>query len=264
MRNSKTAVARRLRPSAGRFLGVLSTLVVLSGDAATRPASIGQGAPDSRPPATQSMGSLPPFDFLANTGAGRTRSGSATRPSGITVRLRNQADVDPQVLALAQQEMTRIYKPAGVELAWMDCSRTANPAGLNPACHGAPRPTEVLITVVDKSTVYSVNTLGRSVCPKDGIPAAYATVFFDRVHQMASGRRDTAMILGYAMAHELGHLLLGAASHSAVGIMRPIWSNKDVLTGLRVQFSFSKAQRTNLRAAVLTRTHLTIARNNPL
>jgi hypothetical protein len=210
------------------------------------------------------MGSLPTFDFLAHAGARRTRSGSATQPSGITVRLRNQAQVDPQVLALAQQEMTRIYKPAGVELAWMDCSRTANPAGLNPACHHAPAPTEVLITVVEGSARGSSNALGRAICPGREIPAAYATVFFDRVRQMASDRREMAVVLGYAMAHELGHLLLGAASHSAAGIMRPNWTDKDILTGLRARFSFSKAQCASLRAAVLNRTHWTIARSSPL
>jgi len=63
----------------------------------------------------------------------------------------------------------------------------------------------------------------------DGLFAHLANVFYDRVNSFSQGGSATLpVLLGRAMAHEIGHLLLGTHSHSSKGIMRPFWSDRDL------------------------------------
>ena len=55
------------------------------------------------------------------------------------------------------------------------------------------------------------------------------TVFYNRVNELANKHIAThAQILGHAMAHEMGHLLLGPAFHDGLGIMREPWTAKEL------------------------------------
>ena len=48
-----------------------------------------------------------------------------------------------------------------------------------------------------------------------------ATIFVDSVELIASlSEIDATLLLGRAIAHELGHLLLGTNAHSVRGLMR--------------------------------------------
>ena len=48
-----------------------------------------------------------------------------------------------------------------------------------------------------------------------------------RRHDVARRARvDTSLLTGRAMAHELGHLLLGTSGHAAAGLMRAFWSDE--------------------------------------
>ena len=51
-------------------------------------------------------------------------------------------------------------------------------------------------------------------------------VFYDRVLS-AAGPAVTPWLLGHVMAHEIVHILQGADTHSATGIMKPRWDKRD-------------------------------------
>jgi hypothetical protein len=56
-----------------------------------------------------------------------------------------------------------------------------------------------------------------------------ATVFVDRVEWIAGlSETDAALLLGRAIAHEIGHLLLGTNAHSVSGLMRAQWTPADI------------------------------------
>ena len=56
-----------------------------------------------------------------------------------------------------------------------------------------------------------------------------ANVFMNRVtEQAAIGEFSVSRMLGHAIAHEIGHLLLGDNSHSPGGIMVAPWSKQDL------------------------------------
>jgi hypothetical protein len=53
-------------------------------------------------------------------------------------------------------------------------------------------------------------------------------VFYDRVQQISRQTVNEGMVLGHAIAHELGHLLLGVDAHSPEGLMRAHWTSRDL------------------------------------
>ena len=75
-----------------------------------------------------------------------------------------------------------------------------------------------------------------------GVGGSYATVFYGSVEHTAGGSRARmGRVLGYVMAHEIGHLLLGP-QHSA-GVMAPDCRARDLLKLPPNQSSFTAADR---------------------
>jgi len=64
-------------------------------------------------------------------------------------------------------------------------------------------------------------------------------------------------ILGNVIAHELGHLLLGANSHTPQGLMRAHWSRDQLLATDLSQLRFSDQQCRQIRNSVATRSQRT-------
>ena len=50
------------------------------------------------------------------------------------------------------------------------------------------------------------------------------------------------MLLGNAIAHELGHLLLATTSHGPVGLMRALWSEDEVRRSQSKDWRFAPAE----------------------
>jgi hypothetical protein len=54
-------------------------------------------------------------------------------------------------------------------------------------------------------------------------------VFYERVLKFAHDhRRSIDVILAYAIAHEMGHVLLPAPAHTSTGLMKAEWSDDDI------------------------------------
>jgi hypothetical protein len=70
------------------------------------------------------------------------------------------------------------------------------------------------------------NALGFSLpCSRSGVQI---TIYEDRVAKVSEdGGPTLGRVLGYAMAHELGHVLLNSGTHEAAGLMKGIWSKSD-------------------------------------
>lgn len=67
------------------------------------------------------------------------------------------------------------------------------------------------------------------ISPRTGSePGRVGYVFLDAITATAK-RQDLPVgtVLGYAMAHELGHLLLPSAAHGPAGVMRAEWDGAD-------------------------------------
>ena len=83
-------------------------------------------------------------------------------------------------------------------------------------------------------------------------PGGIVNVFVDRVAD-TSTRWDlfSGEVLGDAIAHELGHLLLGA-EHSSQGVMKGFWTSQDLHLAGRGKLQFSPDQAGLLQRAALS------------
>ncbi len=88
----------------------------------------------------------------------------------------------------------------------------------------------------------------------DGTPATDAIIFHQRVVDLErTGYIREQEILAAAMAHEIGHLLLGSNSHSRAGIMRAKW-NRDELELARLgRLLFTEEESAFIRGELLVR-----------
>ncbi len=82
-----------------------------------------------------------------------------------------------------------------------------------------------------------------------------ASVFCDRVREFhhAFDWPEDGLLLGYAIAHELGHLLRADANHSLAGVMKACWRRCDALPMVQGLLTFCPADRERIRAVMAQR-----------
>lgn len=163
-------------------------------------------------------------------------------PTSLTVAVENASRVPPRILASAQQEAARIFARAGIELVWT----RRDPAG----------PRVPVLKVVDRfdRAGYDLR-LGFALVPDPGRDfAGYAVACARCVEEtVTDGSLAYALSLGYVIAHELGHVLLGSDSHSLTGIMAPEFPVQGLLRVPRDAFLFSSAQAEKMRRRASSR-----------
>jgi hypothetical protein len=181
---------------------------------------------------------------------GRTAFAGETQPLTITLYLHNYARVPSAVLTRAEDEATRIYHALGVDLVWVDLSaRSTYP------------PPEMMSTLDITINVVSDVMAERKRAAGDVMGAAPGTpeqrgrlayVFYRRVALLAHGAGNDAesKILGHVVAHEMGHLLLPANSHSPSGVMRADWDSQQLHRVVKGVLQFTPEQSELIRSNV--------------
>jgi hypothetical protein len=146
----------------------------------------------------------------------------------VSINVYNDANVRDKILSDAEREATRIYLNAGVETIWIDCrtsKKTPNPAA---ACAAPLCRTHLTLHIVawtshDRDSIFGIAFLSQSG------EGTYSDVFYPSAEKLhTDGRTSLSRVLGHVMAHEIGHLLLGTNSHSALGLMRPHWQKEEL------------------------------------
>jgi hypothetical protein len=88
--------------------------------------------------------------------------------------------------------------------------------------------------------------LGQSIAGHDG--GTYGTIFLEPAEEEASeANLPPVIVLAYAVAHEIGHLLLGDQAHSPQGLMRARWTANDFLAMAQNRLRFTPEQVKELR-----------------
>jgi hypothetical protein len=185
----------------------------------------------------------------------------------MTVRVYDYAAVPPGTLRGAEEEASRILRAAGVELAWLDCPESGGVAK-NPACEPPLGATGIDLRILDPAMAARIKPgreqLGFALPSARLGSASDAWVFYHRVEQLAESKvADRAQILGHAIAHEVGHLLLGPDRHSSRGIMRANWDRGYLQDAARGQLLFTREQAEFIRAEVGGRREQQKARQSP-
>ncbi len=173
----------------------------------------------------------------------------------MTVCVYNYAQVSSRLLVAAEEEVTRIFLEAGVEVDWVlwPVRGRAEDRQVAPQSD-SPRWSHVLnLTTRAKAGKLPSNLdpLGFAMpCAKQD-PICRAYIFSDRIEDMAKEQSASeARILAHVMAHELGHLVLGPHCHSREGIMEGIWQSKAIARASHGILLFTAGQGEVIRVAI--------------
>jgi len=171
---------------------------------------------------------------------------------GITVQVYNWASVAPQIVADAENEATRIFRATGVAVSWLNCPLSVHQAEASTICIAPCPPNRFAVRINSEMPADLPKTSLGVALSETGI---YVTVYYPRVDEYAKlGLASHAQVLGHAIAHEVGHLLLGPASHTGFGIMRGAWTAEDLHSMAMGALLFSRQQAAVIRKAVILRT----------
>jgi len=171
--------------------------------------------------------------LLALTGLvyeGNSQQSAEVKQPKLTVRLFNQARTEGHLVARAINVAKRILNESGIETEWL-----ANPSKLDieqrvKQDRQAISPLQLTLRIVPQLGVQTTGFRGPlGFAAVDQGVGVHASISYRRVLETAKTKVVEAhQVLGHAMAHEIGHLLLGANSHSADGIMRSQWRKAEL------------------------------------
>ncbi len=191
-------------------------------------------------------------------------SPAAADERGIVIRVYDAAGNAPDVRAAAIRTAAAVIQDAGLAIDWRDCSRE----GSRGFCHNAPGVRNLVVRIMpsvppgqaaaegfpaaDGEKSLLDLELGFAVVDAGTRSGAMATIFHDRVRAVSQRVRiDFSALLGRAIAHEIGHLLLRTAGHGSSGLMRAVWTDAELALDRREDWLFAAPERRHLQALVV-------------
>jgi len=189
----------------------------------------------------------------------KTESRQALNPDAtLTLRAYNYAQAESGLLAGSEKVAGEIFENVGIEIVWVDCPVSKTQSQTYPACLSDMGTTDLVLRIFPRHMAEKLHSPDEPFgfaqpCPENA-SACELTVFYFRVDELASKGYRADRVLGYAIAHEVTHVLIGPG-HSEEGIMRGEWSRYDLQhISLGLQLDFTDVQSKQLRNAVLRRT----------
>ncbi len=214
------------------------------------------------------------FGFLLAVGLPEIGTATLAQPAKrkltINLRVYNYAQVPEKTLREAEREAKEIFRKIGVKTLWVQVPfisreyhleflsrRSQNSSGLDLRISLPP---PLTVKTMEKHLGRQAHVFGLSMRSKDK-PGHLAYVFYHRVEEFVKARNlheHKARILGLAITHEIGHLLLPLHSHSSRGVMRANWDRQDFRLATRGNLGFTSKQAELIRSEVLRRSTLNL------
>ena len=177
--------------------------------------------------------------------------------TALVVRVYDAAGLTPAFEDHALTAAAESLRKALVDVHWKRC--TPGPQPSEPSCarplgladgrrgalaDGADR--EVSVRIVRGTAIpasATVTALGDAFVDTRSGDAVLATIYYNRVIWLATmAGTDPSTLLGRALAHELGHLLMHSNKHARNGLMRPTWTHEEVRRDRAGDWAFSSAE----------------------
>jgi hypothetical protein len=171
----------------------------------------------------------------------------------LVLRTYDMVGLPPTEIARAEREAAAILGRARIEVLWVSCL----PVPVAPddrRCDQAHQPSELIVRIIAAPAQLTNSALADAYVDKDAALGSFATVYADRVRNLAAaGGIDPGTLMGRAIAHEAGHLLFGTSSHSVNGLMRAVWSAPMLRRRDVWAWTFSNREAVALRARLSER-----------
>lgn len=189
---------------------------------------------------------LKPLPSLATTPKTQSQDNEASPHLKIWV-YSSVKRLSPGTLAEAEEEANRLLSTTHVALDWVNCPRPSSQA----LCAAPEEPRDLILRVVlNAFPGVKANALGMTMWSPLG---GSAVLFYDHVVPRRTQRIFAYQVLGRAIAHEIVHLLLPAASHADLGLMRAVWNIDDLEPEHLGRLALSKQSVELIRGEVLRR-----------
>ena len=175
---------------------------------------------------------------------------SAVIDDSLLVRIYDNAGILAGELASALRTTHDILRRADLSVDWVQC-RARRDGPVPAVCDQPLSSSDVVVRLIEGSDKESGErrALGYSLFDSNGI-SGFATVYVDRVDWLARrAQYARAPLLGRAIAHEIGHLLLRSNAHTQSGLMREVWTAEQVVRNRREDWTFSPDQNGDIRNA---------------
>ncbi|MGE3705416.1 MAG: hypothetical protein AB7I13_09110 [Vicinamibacterales bacterium] len=171
----------------------------------------------------------------------------------LTIRLYDGTALPDSTLTRAVDTAVATLSDAGIASTWLDCSAAVEDG----ACRQPLEVDGVVLRIRHAALGGAQEVLGDAVVDL-GLGAGYfATVYANRVARVAAGARvETGALLGRALAHEVGHLLLGHQRHSTHGLMRANWTAAALSREGPASWRFTPEEGTLMRHQLMRRASL--------
>ncbi len=165
----------------------------------------------------------------------------------------NEARLDPKELTKAEDQASRIFREARIELFWVNCAGTEDQTGSTCDEH-LKEPTLIVKVLGSAGPFPNPETLAYAAVDSRG--GRLAMIYLDRIRRFES-RADPscgfAQIVGNVIAHEIGHLLLSMVGHSPTGIMTADWRTPEMRRLAKGQLLFTYRESTKMLTEVKRR-----------
>ena len=166
----------------------------------------------------------------------------------------------------ALQTADAILRQADVTATWVDCSNGARQAS-HAICTDPLGSGELAVRMTpapkDKKARLKSPTVQRALgysMVEPAVGGTLATIFTDRVAWLAtSSHSGYRALLGRAVAHEIGHLLIGTTEHSQAGLMRAVWTAAELTRNDRDDWLFTADDRARLQRSRIGPNQMRIA-----
>ena len=175
----------------------------------------------------------------------------------VTVRL-YQDSVPAGELRDARRLTTQILGAAGVGVLWLDCHPgDGDPTPVPVDCGRRAGPNDLILYVVPTvrgKRFGNEQALGTALIDPVARAGTVATVYADHVATLARDSLTSRVeLLARAMAHEIGHLLLGTTGHAPAGLMRAVFSRDELRRHLAQDWLFSRDEAMAMQHALVLR-----------
>jgi len=184
----------------------------------------------------------------------------------VTIRTYNNYGIAPEDLAAARPHVEAAFRQAGISVSWLDCwHRDKEVAEASARCRQPLDAHEVILRLQAASPLPGRRHVSMGfalVNIGEGEPFL-ATVFADLVRSVArDAHLDFPILLGRAIAHEIGHLLLDTNRHGDSGLMRAGWSHAELRRNAERDWALRADEAVTIRAAATLRNSKAVRAGN--
>ncbi len=190
-------------------------------------------------------------------------SAAETLWAELVVRVYDNTGAAPDTRRMALKIAGSIVSSASLEVVWRTCTDFSSQLSSLDSRHLGPCRSplaagELAVRIVSSRDAVdddrTSRPLGEALIDTKARAGVLATVYADRVEWMAAQTgADRHELLGRAIAHELGHLLMATSAHGTKGLMRPVWSLSEVRRQRARDWSFAPGEIAAIKARTRAR-----------